>query len=78
VLLEKGFCFIAAHLPFQTTERKDKGYWRDYLVDGKPVVNPLQQQALFEGYRLCHLRHVVTRGQGQHCNGHDQDGIPER
>jgi len=40
--------------------------------------HPVQKRALLEGYRLCHLRHVVTRGQGQHCNGDDQDGISKR
>jgi hypothetical protein len=53
VLLEKGFCFIAAHLPFQSTQRKDKGYWRDYPVAGKPVVNPFDVETLPPGfYRL--------------------------
>jgi len=34
-------------------QRKDKGYWCDYLVDGKPVVNPFDIETLQPGfYRL--------------------------
>jgi hypothetical protein len=32
---------------------KEKGHWRDYLVDGKPVVNPFDVEKLPPGfYRL--------------------------
>ncbi len=34
-------------------QRKDKGYWHDYLVDGKPVTNPFDVKTLPPGfYRL--------------------------
>jgi hypothetical protein len=33
--------------------RQEKGYWHDYLVDGKPVVNPFDVEILPPGfYRL--------------------------
>jgi len=28
---------------------KDKGHWRDYLVDGEPVVNPFDVETLVPG-----------------------------
>jgi hypothetical protein len=32
---------------------KDKGHWRDYLVDGEPVTNPFNVETLPPGrYRL--------------------------
>jgi len=32
---------------------KDKGHWHDYLVEGKPVVNPIEVESLPPGfYRL--------------------------
>jgi len=34
-------------------QRKEKGHWRDYLVDGKQVVNPFDVETLPLGiYRL--------------------------
>ena len=34
-------------------QRKEKGYWHDFLVDGKPVVNPVDEKSLPSGwYRL--------------------------
>jgi hypothetical protein len=34
-------------------QRKEKGYWHDYRVDGKPVVNPFDVETLPPGvYRL--------------------------
>ena len=34
-------------------QRKEKGYWHDYLVDGEPVVNPFDVETLLPGfYRL--------------------------
>jgi hypothetical protein len=39
--------------PGAILQRKEKGYWRDYLVDGKPVVKPLDGESLTPGfYRL--------------------------
>jgi len=31
-------------------QRKDKGYWHDYLVDGKPVVKPFDVEKLPPGF----------------------------
>jgi hypothetical protein len=36
--------------PGAILQRKDKGYWHDYLVDGKPVVNPFDVEMLPPGY----------------------------
>ena len=34
-------------------QRKEKGSWHDYLVDGKPVVNPFDVETLPPGiYRV--------------------------
>lgn len=30
-------------------QRKEKGYWRDYLVDGEPVTNPFDVETLWLG-----------------------------
>ena len=39
--------------PRTILQRKEKGYWHDYLVDGKPVVNPFDVESLPPGvYRL--------------------------
>jgi hypothetical protein len=39
--------------PGAILQRKEKGYWRDCLVDGKPVVNPFDVESLPPGfYRL--------------------------
>jgi hypothetical protein len=39
--------------PGAILQSKDKGYWRDYLVDGKPVTNPFNVESLPPGrYRL--------------------------
>jgi hypothetical protein len=39
--------------PGAILQRKDKGYWRDYLVEGEPVTNPFDVEALPPGfYRL--------------------------
>lgn len=39
--------------PGAILQRKDKGYWRDYLVDGEPVTNPFDVETLPPGfYRL--------------------------
>jgi len=39
--------------PGAILQRKDRGYWRDYLVDGAPVVNPFDVESLPPGfYRL--------------------------
>jgi hypothetical protein len=39
--------------PGAILQRKDRGYWRDYLVDGEPVVNPFDVESLPAGrYRL--------------------------
>ena len=34
-------------------QRKEKGYWHDYMIGGKPVVNPFDVDMLPPGhYRL--------------------------
>jgi hypothetical protein len=39
--------------PGAILQRKEKGYWHDYFVDGKPVVNPFDVEKLPPGfYRL--------------------------
>jgi hypothetical protein len=39
--------------PGAILQRKDKGHWRDYLADGKPVENPFDVESLPPGfYRL--------------------------
>jgi hypothetical protein len=39
--------------PGAILQRKEKCYWHDYLVDGKPVVNPFDVETLPPGwYRL--------------------------
>jgi hypothetical protein len=39
--------------PGTILQREDKGYWRDYLIEGKPVVNPFDVGTLpFGKYRL--------------------------
>jgi hypothetical protein len=35
--------------PGAILQRKDKGHWRDYLVDGEPVVNPFDVETLPPG-----------------------------
>ncbi|NOR40168.1 MAG: hypothetical protein GQ537_03040 [Gammaproteobacteria bacterium] len=29
---------------------KEKGYWHDYLIDGKPVINPFDVEMLVPGF----------------------------
>ncbi len=39
--------------PSAILQRKDKGHWHDYLVDGEPVTNPFNVEKLPAGwYRL--------------------------
>ncbi len=39
--------------PGTILQRKEKGYWHDYLVDGELVVNPFDVETLVPGwYRL--------------------------
>jgi len=39
--------------PGAILQRKEKGYWHDYLVDGEPVTNPFDVETLSPGwYRL--------------------------
>ncbi len=39
--------------PGAALQRKEKGSWHDYLVDGEPVVNPFDVETLVPGwYRL--------------------------
>ena len=41
------------NLPGSILQRKIKGEWKDYLIDGKPVVNPIDVEILPPGwYRL--------------------------
>jgi hypothetical protein len=37
-------------MPGAILQRKEKGYWHDYLVDGEPVVNPFDLEMLALGY----------------------------
>jgi hypothetical protein len=32
--------------PGAILQRKDKGHWRDYLIDGEPVVKPFDVETL--------------------------------
>jgi hypothetical protein len=42
--------------PGAILQRKEKGHWHDYLVDGEPVTNPLNVETLPPGrYRLLDL-----------------------
>jgi hypothetical protein len=44
---------LGHNAPPTILQRKEKGHWRDYLVDGQPVVNPFDVEALPAGrYRL--------------------------
>ena len=36
--------------PGAILQRKDKGYWHDYLVDGEPVTNPFDVETLPPGW----------------------------
>ena len=36
--------------PGAILQRKEKGYWQDYLVDGELVVNPFDEEKLPPGY----------------------------
>jgi hypothetical protein len=36
--------------PGAILQRKEKGYWHDYLVDGQPVVNPFDVETLPPGF----------------------------
>ena len=39
--------------PGMTLQRFERGVWRDYLVDGEPVLSPVDLEALPPGnYRL--------------------------
>ena len=39
--------------PGAVLQRKEKGHWHDYLIDGKPVTNPFDVETLVPGkYRL--------------------------
>ena len=39
--------------PGAILQRKEKGYWHDYLVDGEPIVNSFDVETLVPGwYRL--------------------------
>jgi hypothetical protein len=39
--------------PGAIPQRKEKGYWHDYLVDGESVTNPFDVETLVPGwYRL--------------------------
>ena len=44
---------IGRNQPGAILQRKIKGEWKDYLIDGKPVVNPIDVNTLPPGwYRL--------------------------
>jgi hypothetical protein len=39
--------------PGSILQRKEKDHWKDYLTDGKPVINPIDVNTLPPGwYRL--------------------------
>ncbi len=37
---------FGSNQPGAILQRKEKGYWYDYLVDGKPVTNPIKFEQL--------------------------------
>ena len=37
-------------VPGAVLQRKEKGYWHDYPVDGEPVVNPFDVETLVHGW----------------------------
>ena len=41
---------FGSNWPRAILQRKEKGYWHDYLVDGRPVVNPFDVEMLPPGY----------------------------
>ena len=44
---------FGSNKPGAILQRKEKSYWHDYLVDGEPVVNPVDVESLPPGfYRL--------------------------
>ena len=44
---------FGSNQPGAILQYEDRGYWHDYLVDGKPVTNPLDVETLPAGvYRL--------------------------
>jgi len=36
--------------PGSILQRKENGYWHDYVVDGEPVVNPFDVETLVPGW----------------------------
>jgi hypothetical protein len=36
--------------PGAILQRKEKGHWHDYLVDGQPVTNPVDVESLPRGF----------------------------
>ena len=44
---------FGSNKPGAILQRKENGYWLDYLVEGEPVVNPFDVEMLVPGwYRL--------------------------
>jgi len=44
---------FGSNKPGAILQRKEKGYWHDYLPDGEPVVNLFDEKSLSPGwYRL--------------------------
>jgi len=41
--------------PGAILQRKEKGYWHDYLVKGKRVVNPFDVEMLPPGFYRLHV-----------------------
>jgi hypothetical protein len=41
--------------PGAILQRKEKGYLHDYLVDGEPVVNPVDVEMLPPGFYRLHV-----------------------
>ena len=39
--------------PGAVLQRKEKGYWHDYLVDGEPVTNPFDVETVPPGFIGC-------------------------
>ena len=44
---------FGSNQPGAILQRQEKGHWHDYLVEGKPVINPFDGESLPPGfYRL--------------------------
>ena len=58
--------------PGAILQRKDKGHWHDYLIDGKPVVNPFDVETLPPGLRLFAWVHRFCALLDKHYEAHER------